>query len=47
MKSAPLSQTQLGSYFDSLNMQDAGSYNGHFLLTLDNEIDMKRLAAAL
>lgn len=30
MKSAPLSQTQLGIYLDCLNMQDAGAYNGHF-----------------
>lgn len=28
-------------------MQDAGAYNGHFLLTLDNGIDMNRLAAAI
>ena len=46
-KIAPLSQTQLGIYFDCLNMQDAGAYNGHFLLTLDNGIDMNRLAAAI
>lgn len=46
-KIAPLSQTQLGIYLDCLNMQDAGAYNGHFLLMLDNGIDMNRLAAAI
>ncbi len=43
-KTAPLSQTQLGIYLDS---QEAGAYNGHFLLTLDNEIDMDKLARAI
>ena len=47
MKIAPLSQTQLGIYVDCLNMRDAGAYNGHFLLTLDNAVDMKKLAAAI
>ena len=28
-------------------MQDKGAYNGHFLLTLDESIDMNRLAAAI
>lgn len=28
-------------------MQDKGAYNGHFLLTLDENIDMNRLAAAI
>ena len=43
-KTAPLSQTQLGIYLDS---QEAGAYNGHFLLTLSDEIDMERLARAI
>ena len=43
-KTAPLSQTQLGIYLDS---QEAGAYNGHFLLTLSDEIDMERLASAI
>ena len=46
-KSAPLSQTQLGIYFDCLNMQEAGAYNRHFLFTLDDDIDLHRLAAAI
>ena len=28
-------------------MQDKGAYNGHFLLTLDESIDMNRLTAAI
>jgi len=47
MKSAPLSQTQLGIYSDCLSMQKAGAYNGHFLLTLNDGIDMNRLAVAI
>ena len=43
-KTAPLSQTQLGIYLDS---QEVGAYNGHFLLTLSDEIDMERLASAI
>ena len=46
-KISPLSQTQLGIYSDCLSMQDKGAYNGHFLLTLDESIDMNRLAAAI
>ena len=46
-KIAPLTQTQLGIYSDCLSMQDKGAYNGHFLLTLDNGIDMNRLAGAI
>ncbi|MBQ6909907.1 MAG: hypothetical protein IJQ29_07295, partial [Synergistaceae bacterium] len=42
----PLSQTQLGIYLDCVRRGE-GAYNGHFLYTLDNNIDMKRLAAAI
>ena len=44
-KSAPLSQTQLGIYFDC--MQDASAYNVHRILTLDAGIDLHRFAAAI
>ena len=37
-KSAPLSQTQLGIYFDC--MQEASAYNVHRILTLDADIDL-------
>ena len=47
MKSAPLSQTQLGIYFDCLNMPEKTAYNGHFLLKLDNSIDLNLLARAI
>ena len=43
-KIAPLSQTQLGIYLDCT---EAGTYNGHFLLTLDDSMDMQRLARAI
>ncbi|MBO4400577.1 MAG: amino acid adenylation domain-containing protein [Selenomonadaceae bacterium] len=43
-KTAPLSQTQLGIYLDS---QEACAYNGYFLLTLSDEIDMNRLARVI
>ena len=46
-KSAPLSQTQLGIYFDCLNMQDASAYNVHRILTLGSSIDLNRFAAAI
>lgn len=46
-KSAPLSQTQLGIYLDCLSMGDAGAYNRHFLFTLDDSIDLNRVAAAI
>ena len=45
-KIAPLSQTQLGIYLDCVRM-GKGAYDRHFLFTLDNSIDMKRLAAAM
>ena len=41
-----LSQTQLGIYLDCMKRGE-GTYNGHFLLTLDNNIDMKKLASAI
>ena len=43
-KTAPLSQTQLGIYLDS---QEACAYNGYFLLTLSDEIDMNRRARVI
>lgn len=46
-KRAPLSQTQLGIYFDCLNTQDTGAYNVHRILTLDSSVDMNRLAKAI
>ena len=46
-KIAPLSQTQLGIYLDCLSMEEAGAYNRHFLFTLDDSIDLNRLAAAI
>ena len=46
-KTAPLSQTQLGIYFECLRMNDKLAYNRHFLYTLDSSIDMDRLAAAI
>ena len=46
-KSAPLSQTQWGIYLDCLSMKEAGAYNGHFLLTLDADIDLNLLAGAI
>ena len=45
-KFAPLSQTQLGIYLDCVK-RGKGTYDGHFLLTLDDGIDMKRLASAM
>ena len=45
-KFVPLSQTQLGIYLDCVR-RGKGTYNRHFLYTLDNGIDMKRLAAAI
>ncbi|MBR0096203.1 MAG: AMP-binding protein, partial [Synergistaceae bacterium] len=42
----PLSQTQLGIYLDCVRRGE-GTYNRHFLYTLDNNIDMERLAAAI
>ncbi|MBR3747150.1 MAG: AMP-binding protein, partial [Selenomonadaceae bacterium] len=42
-----MSQTQLGIYLDCLSMQDAGAYNTHVLFTLDDGIDLNRLAAAI
>lgn len=45
-KFAPLSQTQLGIYFDCLNMS-ATAYNIHSLIELDAAVDMNRLAAAI
>lgn len=45
-KIAPLSQTQLGIYFDCLNMA-ATAYNMHTLIELDAAVDMNRLAAAI
>ena len=42
----PLSQTQLGIYFDCVRMGE-GAYNRHFLFTIDDSIDMKRLASAI
>ena len=44
-KFVSLSQTQLGIYLDCVR-RGKGTYNSHFLYTLDNDIDMKRLAAA-
>ena len=46
-KSAPLSQTQLGIYFECMRMNDKLAYNRHYLFTLDNSIDMERLAGAI
>ena len=46
-KIAPLSQTQLGIYLDCLSMGEAGAYNRHFLFTLDDSIDLNRLAGAI
>ncbi len=43
-KFAPLSQTQMGIYLDCT---EPGTYNGHFLLMLDDGIDMNRLATAI
>lgn len=43
-KFAPLSQTQMGIYLDCT---EPGTYNGHFLLMLDDDIDMNRLATAI
>ena len=42
----PLSQTQSGIYFESVKMGD-GTYDLHFLYTLDNSIDMERLARSI
>ena len=47
IKSAPLSQTQLGIYFECLRMNDKSAYNIHTLFTLDNSIDMEKLARAI
>ena len=43
--SVPLSQTQLGIYLECLRM-GKGAYNRHYFYTIDERIDMKRLAAA-
>ncbi|MBQ7559524.1 MAG: AMP-binding protein, partial [Synergistaceae bacterium] len=45
-KFVPLSQTQLGIYLDCVR-RGKGTYDSHYLYTLDNGIDMKRLAAAI
>ena len=42
----PLSQTQLGIYFESVKMGGC-AYNNQFLYTLDKSIDMDRLAYAI
>jgi len=44
---APLSQTQLGIYFECLRMNDKLAYNRHFLFTLDNSIELNKLARAI
>ena len=45
-KKVPLSQTQLGIYFESERIGD-GAYIFHFLYKLDNSLDMERLARAI
>ncbi len=45
-KNVPLSQTQLGIYFESMRMSGC-VYNNHFLYTLDKSLDMERLARAV
>ena len=47
IKSAPLSQTQLGIYFECLRMNDTLAYNIHTLFTPDNSTDMEKLARAI
>ena len=42
----PLSQTQLGIYFESVRMGGC-AYNRHYLYTLDKSLDMERLAKAI
>ena len=42
----PLSQTQLGIYFECMRM-DGCAYNWHSLYTLDKNIDMERLARSV
>ena len=45
-KRVPLSQTQSGMYFESVRMGGC-AYNGHYLYTLDESLDMERLAQAI
>ena len=45
-QSVPLSQAQLGIYFESVRMGGC-SYNRHYLYTLDKSLDMERLARAV
>ena len=45
-KKVPLSQTQSGIYFESVRMGGC-AYNRHCLYTLDNSLDMERLARAV
>ena len=45
-KSVPLSQAQLGIYFESVRMGKC-AYNRHYLYTLDKSLDMERLARAV
>lgn len=45
-KKVPLSQTQLGMYFESVRMGGC-AYNRHYLYTLDKSLDMERLAQAI
>ena len=45
MNTAPLSQTQLGIYLECLRAGE-GTYNRHALYTIDDSIDMDKLASA-
>ena len=45
-RNVPLSQTQLGIYFESVRMGGC-AYNMHYLYTLDKSLDMERLARAI
>ena len=45
-KRVPLSQTQSGMYFESVRMGGC-AYNRHYLYTLDESLDMERLAQAI
>ena len=45
-RNVPLSQTQLGMYFESVRMGGC-AYNRHYLYTLDKSLDMERLARAI
>ncbi|WP_294213093.1 amino acid adenylation domain-containing protein [Pseudobutyrivibrio sp.] len=47
MERYPLTQTQLGIYFDWLKFPDSTIYNIPCLYELDTEVDMQRLADAL